>query len=80
MSNAPKNPKSKILAESLSSLIAESFGEPSQQDWYHEVCTKHDWHTVYRAYREVMEIPVSHIRKSRRALFVYLIRKYESKK
>lgn len=80
MSNAPKNPKSKVLAESLSSLIAESFGEPSQEDWYREVCLQHDWHIVYRAYREVMEIPVSHIKKSRRALFIYLIRKYESQK
>jgi hypothetical protein len=80
MKNKTNKQPSQILAESLAPLIAESFGEPSQEDWYMQFCRGRDWNILYRAYREVMDIPPSHVRKSRRALFIFLVKKHETKR
>lgn len=66
-------------AEYLAQEIAKSFGDTSQIDTYRRICEAHDRQVVYRAYREASDVPLSKIKKSRSALFIYLIRKYEGK-
>ena len=64
-------------AEVLAQEIAQAFGDTSQVDVYRRICNTHDRQVVYRAYREAVDVPLSKIKKSRSALFIYLIRKYE---
>lgn len=64
-------------AKALAYEIAQAFGELSQLELYQRICLGHDRHIVYRAYRETADVPLSKIKKARRGLFIYLIRKYE---
>lgn len=64
-------------AEALAQEIAQAFGDANRIDTYRRICQAHDRQTVYRAYRETADVPISKIKKSRNALFTYLIRKYE---
>ncbi len=63
-------------ADSLAEEIAESFGDLSNIERYRRICRTHDRQPIYRAYREAADMPLSKIKKSRTALFIYLLRKY----
>ena len=64
-------------ADSLALDIAEEFNDQARLPLYREVCSAHDGQLVYRAFRAALATPLSQIKKSRKALFLYLIRKYE---
>jgi len=63
-------------ADALAEEIAESLGDLTNIDRYRRMCRTHDRQIVYRAYREAADMPISKIKKSRTALFIYLLRKY----
>lgn len=69
------NPKTR--ADSLALEIARDFNDEVRLPLYRQVCSNHDFQLVYRAYRATRATPFSQIRRSRKALFLYLIRKYE---
>ncbi len=76
MSNAiPFTPRGK--SDSLALEIARDFNDEARLPLYRQVCSNHNYQLVYRAYRVTMATPFSQIRRSRKALFLFLIRKYE---
>lgn len=70
----PKTPSDALALE-----IASSFNDEIRLPLYRQICAAHDQSVVYRAYRHVLRMPESKIKKSRRALLIYLLRKYDSK-
>lgn len=67
----PRNP-----ADALAFDIARSFGDMAHLSLYRQVCGTHDRSVVYRAFREAMEVPAEQVRKSRRAIFFFILRSY----
>lgn len=63
--------------DSLALEIAQEFSDLPRLPFYRQVCSAHDNQLVYRAFRVTRSTPLSQIKKSRKALFLYLIRKYE---
>ena len=70
----PKTPGDALALE-----IAKSFNDEVRLPLYRQICSVHDHTIVFRAYRAVFGIPANKIKKSRRALFIYLLRKYDTK-
>lgn len=79
MTNSQSQVEKSERAKALAQEIAQAFGDTSQIDTYRRICEAHNHQVVYRAYREAVDVPLSKIKKSRSALFNYLIRKYEEK-
>lgn len=77
MNDKSETSKDHDRAKALGYEIALAFGDMNQLELYQRICLSHDRRIVYRAFRETVEIPYSKVKKSRRALFIYLIRKYE---
>lgn len=71
----PFVPRSK--ADALALEIAQAFGDEARLPFYREVCSAHEPGNVYRAFREAMAVPIADIKKSRRALFIYLVHEYD---
>lgn len=67
----------KTAADALALEIARAFGDEVRLPFYRQVCAAHSNGLVYRAYREALAMPSYQIKKSRRALFIYLIRQYD---
>lgn len=67
----------KTAADALALEIARAFSDEVRLPFYRQVCTAHSNGLVYRAYREALAMPSHQIKKSRRALFIYLIRQYD---
>jgi hypothetical protein len=65
--------------ESLALEIAEAFNDARHLATYLKVCARRNRSVVYRAYRETMAIPSHRIRKSRRAIFFFILRANERK-
>ncbi len=73
--NSPREAnQSKQTAFAL--FIANAFNDAGRAALYERCCKKHPRSLVYRAYAEAKATPDSQIRKSRPALFFYLIKKY----
>lgn len=70
----PKTPSDALALE-----IARAFGDEIRLPLYRQICSAHEHSVVYRAYRTVLRTPLSKIKKSRCALLIYLLRKYDSK-
>ena len=68
----PGNPTDALALE-----IAREFGDEVRLSFYRQICSAHPHAIVYRAFRAALSTPPWRIKKSRRALFIYLIRKYE---
>jgi len=69
----------KTAADALALEIAQAFSDEARLPFYRQVCAAHDRSVVYRAFRETLDMPVAHIKKSRKALFIYLLRSYDQK-
>lgn len=67
----------KTQADALALEIAREFGDEVRLSFYRQVCSAHTHAIVYRAFRAAQSTPPWRIKKSRRALFIYLIHKYE---
>jgi len=70
----PKTP-----ADALALEIARSFGDETRLLLYRQICAAHNHSNVYRAFKDALRTPMHKIKKSRRALFIYLLKKYEPK-
>jgi hypothetical protein len=65
--------------DDLAIEIAKVFQEEERTDQYRYIFQKHDEATIIRAFDEVTKLPASKIKKSRSALFFYLLNKYGEK-
>ena len=74
MKFTPKTP-----ADALALEIAKGFNDEKRLPLYRQICSGHSQSLVYRAFKETMNLPLHKIKKSRRALFIFLIKKYENK-
>jgi len=72
------NAKTKI--DLLVLEVAEGLGEKHRLPLYRRICRKFDESIIRQALSEVRSIPDEKIKKSRAALFVYLVRKYADSK
>lgn len=68
----------RTAADALAVEIARAFGDEVRLPFYRQVCAAHNRSLVYRAYREALVMPEHQIKKSRRALFIYLIRHHDN--
>ena len=68
----PKN-----AADALALEIARSFGDETHLSLYRQVCATHNRSLVYRAYREALDMPAERVRKSRRAIFFFIVHQYD---
>jgi hypothetical protein len=62
--------------EYLAVMIAESFNDLSQVKLYITYCKKYPLNIIHRAFSEAKNFPVEKIKKSRAAIFFYLIKTY----
>jgi hypothetical protein len=67
--------------DNLALRVAQGLGESHRLPLYRRICRKFDEPIIRRAFGEVRSVPDYKIKKSRAALFAYLVRKYaESEK
>lgn len=62
--------------EYLAQSIAHTFGDSDREHLYLQSCKKYSLSLVYRAFAEAKSYPPERIRKSRAALFFYLLKQY----
>lgn len=62
--------------ELCAQTIAQAFNDEQHLSHYLQCCKKYPLALVYRAYAEARSLPPEQIKKSRAALFFYLIKKY----
>lgn len=62
--------------EYLAQMIADSFGEPEKLALYLTCCRKYPLDVVERAYADARSVPEAEIKKSRAAVFFYLVKTY----
>lgn len=73
MTKAPNPTKTKgVLAEE----IAKAFKEEERTQLFEHIFEKYDAGLIQGAFDEVKQVPAEKIRKSRSALFFYLLDKY----
>jgi hypothetical protein len=76
----PLNFQPKTKADHLALKIARAFREESKLPLYRVCCENFDEETIRKAFAKVMTVPDDKIRKSRSALFAYLLKKYAKRK
>ena len=59
--------------EHLAFMIADAFNDLAQIKLYVTYCKKHPLNVIYRAYSEAKNFPEAQIKKSRAAIFFYLL-------
>lgn len=64
-------------SDGLALEIAKAFNDETRLPLYRQICSAHDHSATYRAFRIVLRMPIHKIKKSRRALLIYLLRKYD---
>lgn len=62
--------------EYLARTIAQSLNDPDRISLYLQYCKKYPLALIFRALAEAKSFPQEKIKKSRAALFFYLIKKY----
>lgn len=70
----PFTPKTE--GDRLALEIATTFGDEQSIPKYQRLCAMHDLDIVKRVFFEVQRIPQEKIKKSKAALFTYLVKKY----
>ena len=70
----PFTPKTE--GDRLAMEIARSFNDETSLPKYQQLCASHDPVIVKRVFLEVQRIPLERIKRSRGALFTYLVKKY----
>lgn len=68
----PKTPNDALALE-----IARHFNDESHLFFYRQVCSAYDRNLVYRSYREALEVPEWRIKKSRKAIFLFILHTYD---
>ena len=70
--------KSNVITKQkhLAYMIAESFNDLGQVRLYINYCKKYPLHIIHRAFSEAKGFPEEKIKKSRAAIFFYLIKTY----
>jgi hypothetical protein len=63
-------------ANQLAEEIAHGLSEPDAVSSFRTLFRRYSEEAIRRAYEEVLAIPSDRIRKSRGALFIYLLKKY----
>ncbi|MEW6410920.1 MAG: hypothetical protein AB1483_00445 [Candidatus Zixiibacteriota bacterium] len=63
----------------LAEEIAKTFQEQHRVELYRYIVEKHDEGIVRKAFEEVIKMPPEKIKKSRSALFFFLLNKYAEK-
>ena len=76
MQTQKEKPTSK---DDLATEIAKTFQEEHRIELYRYVFQKHDESTIRKAFEEASKVPVSKIKKSKSALFFFLLNKYAEK-
>jgi len=76
MQTQKEKPTSK---DGLATEIAKTFQEEHRVELYRYVFQKHDESIIRRAFEEASKVPVSKIKKSKSALFFFLLNKYAEK-
>lgn len=76
MQTQKEKPTSK---DDLATEIAKTLQEEHRTELYRYVFHKHDESTIRIAFEEAMKVPSSKIKKSKSALFFYLLNKYAEK-
>ena len=71
-----ESPSPQSKRELLAQTIAQAFNDTEQISLYLNYCKKYPLALVLRAYAEAKSIPPAQIKKSRAAIFFYLIKKY----
>lgn len=62
--------------EYVARTIAQSLNDPDRLHLYLQYCKKYPLTLIFRALSEAKSFPQENIKKSRAALFFYLIKKY----
>jgi hypothetical protein len=62
--------------EHLAFMIADAFNDLSQIKLYVTYCKKHPLTVIHRAFAEAKSYPEARIKKSRAAIFFYLLKTY----
>lgn len=75
--DAPPPFAPRTAADALALEIAVSFGDLARLSLYRQVCARHDHSVVYRAFREAMLVPAEQVKKSRRAIFLFILHAYD---
>lgn len=64
-------------ADALAVEITRAFNDESRLSFYRQICAGHEHSVVYRAFRETMAIPADQVKRSRRALFLFILHSYD---
>ncbi|MEW6051060.1 MAG: hypothetical protein AB1644_08395 [Candidatus Zixiibacteriota bacterium] len=75
--HAPAPFAPRTAADALALEIAVRFGDIARLSLYRQICGNHDRSVVYRAFREAMAVPADQVKKSRRALFLFILHAYD---
>ena len=78
-SNAPRsksNGQTNGSAEELARHIASEFGDMRNLAVYRQHCEQYPEKAARRAYEETLSVPPEKLKRSRLALFIYLVKKY----
>lgn len=62
--------------DGLANEIANAFNDGKYLSMYRFFCEKYDNEAIRRAFEEAKAVPEEQIKKSRPALFIFLLRKY----
>jgi len=62
----------------LARQIAEEFGEPEETALFLTLLKRHSEALIRRAYEETQKVPAHKVRKSRAAIFLFLVGKFAS--
>ena len=65
--------------EHLAFMIADAFNDLGQIKLYVNYCKKHPLTLIHRAFAEAKSYPEARIKKSRAAIFFYLLKTYAHK-
>lgn len=72
------NPQQANRQETLARAIAEAFDDEGKLSLYATYCRKYPLPLIYRAFSEARSVPREKIRKSRAAIFFYLVKLYDN--
>lgn len=70
------NWKPKTKRDHLAFMIAKAFNDPDQVNLYRNYCKKYPLTVIFKAFSEAKSFPEERIKKSRAAIFFYLLKTY----
>lgn len=72
-------PEPNTKQEYMTQLIARTFNDEGKLQLYRTYCKKYSLNLIERAFAEARSYPTDRIKKSRAAIFFYLIKQYAHK-